>query len=193
MKKSNILIILILIGIIAFVSVSVLLKEQPKEALDTSTVYPIQLNNLQEIISDIYKENFESKSNPFYSYEILGIDDEKFYLRYYLWIAVDEFDKNLNLYNSYSFPLMLVFDKDFNPDSDEQSVYYLDDLPDKSKLIRYFYPKLDFFDIGEMQQNFPLEIRRIILQSPIEEHQHRMTSLTENNLWQAKKFYGIEK
>ena len=193
MKKSNILIILILIGIIAFVSVSVLLKEQPKEVLDTSTVYPIQLNNLQEIISDIYKENFESKSNPFYSYEILGIDDEKFYLRYYLWIAVDEFDKNLNLYNSYSFPLMLVFDKDFNPDSDEQSVYYLDDLPDKSKLIRYFYPKLDFFDIGEMQQNFPLEIRRIILQSPIEEHQHRMTSLTENNLWQAKKFYGIEK
>ncbi|MDD4155513.1 MAG: hypothetical protein PHY08_02965 [Candidatus Cloacimonetes bacterium] len=198
MKKTIyiLLFFIILASLFVIINYKYVSKSITKNFTDNEPDLPktnsIKLDNIQSILLDIYSENFDIEYQPFVSYEILGIDDDKVYLRYYLWISINEIDNDLKSYNQYSFPIKLVFDKEYNPDYEEQTIYLVNEIPKKEKLVRYFFPKFDLFDIEELQNNFPVEIRRDILYSPFEERQNKIIKLHENNFWQAKEYYGIK-
>ena len=132
------------------------------------------LNQFQKIIIDILQNDHELKITPFVSYEVMSVDTDSFYERFYLWVLIDYIDFNLTVKESFSYPFALTFDK-------------------KSKeLIRYFYPDDEGYKIEDINVNFTQEARRNFLSISQDQHIYRIEKLRDSNLWDAKKYYGLE-
>ena len=139
--------------------------------IERSTTEHPDYDNFQALILDLIKEDYEIKAEAFITYEILGIDEDRFYERYYLYALIDDIDAKLEVVNSYVFPFTFVFDKD------------------KDKLIRSYYPR-ESINIIDLKNNFSIEAFSQLTSGNQDTHILRMDKLKSTNMWNAETFYN---
>lgn len=178
---------------VVFIILFIGFRTQASSSRNNIEYIDLELDEIQKAIRDIYAIEFEPTSKAFYAYEIMGQEKDRHYHRIYVWMCVDEIDQNLRSVRGISLPLALVYSIDSNDESDENpNIFFMDEKPSVDRLIRYFYPDSEIFDIEEIQRNFPLDVRNYFLNKPTDLHIERLAKLKENNLWSARKYYQIE-
>ena len=130
-------------------------------------------DNFQVLILELIKEDYEIKAEAFITYEILAIDEDRFYERYYIYALIDDINQNLEVINSYVFPFAFVFDKD------------------RDELIRSYYPRESLSSI-DLRNNFNQEALSQLMSGNQDFHIQRMDKLKSTNLWNAETFYNKE-
>ena len=128
-------------------------------------------DKFQELILDLIKEDYEIKAEAFITYEILDIDEDRFYERFYLYAMIDDINPKLEVVNSYVFPFTFVFDKD------------------RDELIRSYYPR-ESTSITNLRNNFSHEALEKLTNGNQDQHIQRIDKLKSTNLWNAETFYN---
>jgi len=147
---------------------------KPRRINIEDIIAELEYDKFQTIVLEILNERHNFAAIPFITYVMMGMDHDRFYERYFLWALLDDIDSNLSIHHSISHPYAFTFDRE------------------TGELVRYFYPDGTFFEIGEIQDNFPERIIRQFLHISQEEHINRVDSMRETNIWNAKVHFGLE-
>ena len=134
----------------------------------------LDYDEIQMIILNIMSERHTFVATPFITYELLGIEHDTFYERFFVWALLDDIDSNLNVHSSYSFLYAFTFDRV------------------TGELVRYFYPDETLFDIGEIQNHFPLNVINQFYRAPQDVHIERVDRMRDTNIWNAKIHFEID-
>jgi hypothetical protein len=138
-------------------------KELPERTLD----------KFQTLILEIIEENHEITGVPFVTYEVMDIEEDTFYKRYYVYALTDDIDEELNVICGYVYPFAFTFDKE-------------DD-----SLVRAFFPNEESTN-EDIFNNFSQKARRKFVSISQDDHVARIDNLRATNLWNAETYYGIE-
>jgi len=147
---------------------------KPRPISIEDIIAELEYDRFQAVILEIMSERHNFVAIPFITYEMLGLDHDRFYERYFVWALLDDIDSNLNIHLSISHPYVFTFDRE------------------TGELVRYFYPNTAIFDIVEILDNFPTRVIEQLLHIDQEEHINRIELMRSTNIWNAETHFGLE-
>jgi len=138
------------------------------------TLPEVERDTFQTLIHEIIQKDFVIKAEAFITYDILDVEEDSFYERYYLLSMIDDINEKLEIQNSYTFPFVFVFDKE------------------KDKMIRSYYPG-DEVSYIDFRNNFSSTSISKLREPDMEKHIQQIEKLRSTNLWNAETYYGNSK
>lgn len=166
----NKILIMVLIGIVFLSVMSCKKREATPEIVQY--IEP-KTDSLQNIIIKNYAPSCSEEYKIFATYDKLWEDQDTFYRRVYLEAYVIGIRKDLDTCPARSFPMIIIYDLE------------------KNQMVRHDAP-FGKVSMGDVIAQFPLEIRKTILNRSQEEEDEKMGKMYHTAIEMAKSYYQIK-